>query len=216
LAVTSSCRHLSTVRVPIKRFGEDRDFAGHSCLSKRSFPARITFAERYSRTMIEGISILRPAGDAAVYDHLASFFSVLGVAPRKGREGADGRSASFLAPLGSFEFVNGQFPSASAVLIEVTALDALHQAASIWLQTEGGYSEATRLSPITETHWMSSMFAVVPQPGFTFTFWARTDRPVAGQTGGCGWRSLRGWNEVCRRHCPVERRDYRAASRWCT
>ncbi len=80
--------------------------------------------------MIKGISFLRPAGSAAVYDRLASFFSALGFASGKGWDEENSRGASFLAPLGNLEFVDGQFPSTADVLVEVTALDAVHQAAA--------------------------------------------------------------------------------------
>jgi hypothetical protein len=47
----------------------------------------------------------------AAYDRLASFFSALGFAPGKGwKEREASRGASFLAPLGNLEFVDGQFP----------------------------------------------------------------------------------------------------------
>ena len=97
--------------------------------------------------MIKGISFLRPAGSAAVYDRLRSFFSALGFAPGKGWEEDQSRGASFLAPLGNLEFVDGQFPSTADVLVEVTALDAVHQAAAAWLRAQGGErGTATRLS----------------------------------------------------------------------
>jgi 6,7-dimethyl-8-ribityllumazine synthase len=83
----------------------------------------------------------------------------------------------------ALEFVDGQFPSTADVLVEVTALDAVHQAASVWLRAQGGEEAAARLSPITETHWKSRLFTVEPEPGFSFSFWAWTDpqrgKPVA-------------------------------------
>jgi 6,7-dimethyl-8-ribityllumazine synthase len=135
--------------------------------------------------MIKGISFLRPAGDRAAYDRLASFFSALGFAPGKGWEEESSRGASFLAPLGNLEFVNGQFPSTADVLVEVTALDAVYQAAEAWLRAQGPQVEASpeavaRLSPITETHWKSRLFTVEPELGFAFSFWAWTD-PVKGK-----------------------------------
>ena len=145
--------------------------------------------------MIKGISFLRPAGSPAAYDRLASFFSALGFASGKGWEEetshpndedlslgtpTTSRGASFLAPLGNLEFVYGQFPSTADVLVEVTALDAVHQAAETWLRTEGGDQSVTRLSPIAETHWKSRIFTVEPEPGFAFSFWAWTD-PVKGK-----------------------------------
>jgi 6,7-dimethyl-8-ribityllumazine synthase len=130
--------------------------------------------------MIKGISFLRPAGTAAVYDRLASFFSALGFAPGKGWQEENSRGASFLAPLGNLEFVDGQFPSTADVLVEVTAFDAVYQAAEAWLRAQGGDQAVSRLSPITETHWKSRIFTVEPEPGFPFSFWAWTD-PVKGK-----------------------------------
>src|ERR1035438_8234897 len=133
--------------------------------------------------MIKGISFLRSAGSQAAYDRLSSFFSALGFAPGKGWNEETSRGAAFLAPLGNLEFVDGQFPSTADVLVEVTALDAVHQAASVWLRAQGGEEAAARLSPITETHWKSRLFTVEPEPGFSFSFWAWTDpqrgKPVA-------------------------------------
>jgi 6,7-dimethyl-8-ribityllumazine synthase len=130
--------------------------------------------------MIKGISFLRPVGDRAVYDRLASFFSALGFASGKGWEEEASRGAAFLAPLGNLEFVAGQFPSTADVLVEVTALDAVYQAAEAWLRAQGGDDAVTRLSPVTETHWKSRMFTVEPEPGFGFSFWAWID-PVKGK-----------------------------------
>ena len=139
--------------------------------------------------MFKGISFLRPAGSAAVYDRLASFFSALGFAPGKGWKEEDSRGASFLAPLGNLEFVDGQFPSTADVLVEVTALDAVYQAAQAWLRAQGGDEAAARLSPVTETHWKARIFTVEPEPGFGFSFWAWTDplkgKPVAVEGDLC-------------------------------
>jgi 6,7-dimethyl-8-ribityllumazine synthase len=135
--------------------------------------------------MIKGISFLRPAGSAAVFDRLASFFSALGFASGKGWEEAASRGAAFLAPLGNLEFVDGQFPSTADVLVEVTSLDAVHQAAETWLrghsdQEQSSAPAVSRLSPITETNWKSRIFTVEPEPGFSFSFWAWTD-PLRGK-----------------------------------
>jgi 6,7-dimethyl-8-ribityllumazine synthase len=160
--------------------------------------------------MIKGISFLRRAGSAAVYDRLASFFTALGFAPGRGWDEvtsrpnakelslspheaeaafweplfsgppATSRGASFLAPLGNLEFVNGEFPSTAEVLVEVTALDAVYQAAETWLRAQGGDQAVERLSPITETHWKSRIFTVEPEPGFPFSFWAWSD-PLRGK-----------------------------------
>jgi 6,7-dimethyl-8-ribityllumazine synthase len=130
--------------------------------------------------MIKGISFLRPAGSAAAYDRLASFFAALGFAHGKGWNEEGSRGVSFLAPLGNLEFVEGQFPSTADVLIEVTSLDSVHQAAELWLRSQGGDAAAARLSPIAETHWRSRLFTVEPEPGFRFSFWAWSD-PLKGK-----------------------------------
>jgi 6,7-dimethyl-8-ribityllumazine synthase len=130
--------------------------------------------------MIKGISFLRPAGSAAAYERLSSFFAGLGFTPGKGWTEEASRGASFLAPLGNLEFVDGKLPSTADILVEVTSLDAVHQAAERWFRTTGGDQAAKLLSPIAETHWKSRLFTVEPEPGFAFSLWAWTD-PVKGK-----------------------------------
>src|SRR5208337_871149 len=144
--------------------------------------------------MIKGISFLRSAGSRAAYDRLSSFFTALGFASGKGWNDDSSNGAAFLAPLGNLEFVDGQFPSTADVLVEVTTLDAVHQAAAAWLRSQGGEQAVARLSAITETHWKSRLFTVEPEPGFSFSFWAWTDpqrgKPVAveGDLSASGMR----------------------------
>ena len=128
--------------------------------------------------MIKGISFLRPAGSAATYEKLASFFGALGFEPGNGWQDPTNRGVSFLAPLGNLEFVDGEFPPVADVMVEVTSLDAVHQAVAAWLKTEG--ASAARLGAITATHWKSDLFTVEPVEGFKFTFWAWSD-PAKGK-----------------------------------
>jgi 6,7-dimethyl-8-ribityllumazine synthase len=132
--------------------------------------------------MIKGISILRPAADAAVYERLAGFFEAMGFAKGSGWKDRESTGASFLAPLGNLEFVLGQFPQVADLMVEVTSLDSAHQAAARWLRTVGESARA-RLSEVTETTWKSRIFTVEPEPGFAFTFWAWTNpekgKPIA-------------------------------------
>jgi 6,7-dimethyl-8-ribityllumazine synthase len=130
--------------------------------------------------MIKGISILRPAGSYAAYDRLARFLSAMGFASGRGWDEADTKGASFLAPLGNLEIVDGRFPSMADVLVEVTTLDAVYQAAESWLRAEGGDEAVARLSAIAETHWKSRIFTVEPEPGFALSFWAWSD-PIRGK-----------------------------------
>jgi 6,7-dimethyl-8-ribityllumazine synthase len=155
--------------------------------------------------MIKGISFLRPAGSSEAYERLAGFFAALGFAPGKGWNEEGSRGASFLAPLGNLEFVDGRFPSTADVLVEVTALDAVHQAASAWLRAQGGEEALSRLSAVTDTHWKSQIFTVEPEAGIAFSFWAWTDplkgKPVAleGDLSAAGMRFaivVARWNAV--------------------
>jgi 6,7-dimethyl-8-ribityllumazine synthase len=155
--------------------------------------------------MIKGISILRRAASAAAYDRLSKFLSALGFAPGRGWDEIDCKGASFLAPLGNLEIVDGKFPSTADVLVEVTALDAVHQAAESWLRAEGGESSVAHLSAIAETGWNSRIFTVEPEPAFALSFWAWTDplrgKPVAieGDLSAAGMKFaivVARWNAV--------------------
>jgi 6,7-dimethyl-8-ribityllumazine synthase len=133
--------------------------------------------------MIKGITLLRPAGTPAANDRLVSFFSALGFEPGKGWQEEDSRGTSFLAPLGNLEFVLGRMPATSDILIEVTAIDAVHQAVAAWLRGQGGDAAFALLTPVTETGWKSRIFTVELEPGFSFTFWAWAD-PLKGKPAG--------------------------------
>lgn len=130
--------------------------------------------------MIKGITFLRPAGDSATYERLVSFFTALGFASGKGWSQTGSRGASFLAPLGNVEFVEGAMPSTAGILVEVTSLDAIHQTVESWLRTQAGEAAAVRLTPITDTDWKSRLFTVEPEPGVAFSFWCWTD-PLKGK-----------------------------------
>lgn len=130
--------------------------------------------------MIKGISILRPAGSADAYARLSSFFTAVGLAPGKGWSEPNSRGAAFTAPFGQIEFVDGDFPDTADVLVEVTALDAVHQAAQRWLNELAGNDHPLQISEINNTHWKSRIFTAEPEPGFRFSFWAWAD-PLKGK-----------------------------------
>lgn len=129
--------------------------------------------------MIKGISLLRPASSAAEYERLASFFSALGFASGKGWKEESSRGASFLAPLGNLEFVDGAMPSTSDVLIEVTQLDAVREAAISWFQAQGE-EPGKHVPAIVETEWKSRLFTVNFASGQSFSFWEWSD-PLKGK-----------------------------------
>ena len=132
--------------------------------------------------MIKGISFLRPAGTPIEYERLTVFFSALGLTPGKGWDEEASRGASFLAPMGNLEIVQGEMPSVADVLVEVTQLDAVREAAIAWFR---GHKEepAEHVSLAADTDWKSRMFTVEPVSGQVFAFWEWLDplkgRPVA-------------------------------------
>jgi len=131
--------------------------------------------------MIKGITVIRPASSAAVYDTLVSFFSVLGFEPGKGWDDAISRGRPFLAPLGNLEFVDGTVRASADTLIEVTALDDVRQVVEHWLARHLSAAEAAkRMTPTAETHWKSRAFTVEPVPGTKFAFWEWLD-PLKGK-----------------------------------
>jgi len=136
--------------------------------------------------MIKGISFIRPTANRASFERLAGFFAALGLEAGRGWDEGDSgaaddapsRGASFLAPLGNLEFVDGRMPELASIAIEVTSLDAVRQAAKAWLRGEGKRGAA--ISPIRDTHWKARYFTVEVEPEQAFSFWAWTD-PVKGK-----------------------------------
>jgi 6,7-dimethyl-8-ribityllumazine synthase len=156
--------------------------------------------------MIKGITIVRPAGSADAYDKLASFFSALGFEGGRGWDEKQSRGVSFLAPLGNLEFADGVDPSPSSIMVEVTALDAVHAVARDWMiRTWGEQAVSDRLGAVEETGWKSRQFIIEPAPGHSIAFWEWDDphkgRPVAveGDLSAHGMRFaivVSRWNAV--------------------
>jgi 6,7-dimethyl-8-ribityllumazine synthase len=129
--------------------------------------------------MIKGISFLRPASNHADFERLASFFSALGFVPGSGWDEAESKGASFLAPLGNLELVEGAMPAKADVFIEVTQLDAVRDAAVAWGRQYGA-SPGMAISETEETHWKSRLFTIEPVAGQSFAFWENTE-PLKGK-----------------------------------
>ena len=129
--------------------------------------------------MIKGISFLRPAGTAAEYERLAGFFSALGFTPGSGWNEESSRGASFLAPLGNLEIVDGEMSSVADILVEVTQIDAVRDAAMMWFRAQGE-DPAGRVTAAADTDWKSRMFTVEPAAGQVFGFWEWAD-PLKGK-----------------------------------
>ena len=128
--------------------------------------------------MIKGISFLRPASTPAEYERLASFFSALGFAPGNSWDEEKSRGASFVAPMGNLEIVDGEMPSAAVVMVEVMQIDAVREAALAWLRKQN--EPADRAAVVAETEWKSWMFTVEPVKGHVFGFWEWRD-PLRGK-----------------------------------
>jgi 6,7-dimethyl-8-ribityllumazine synthase len=138
--------------------------------------------------MIKGITLIRPVESPAHFEALVSFFSALGFEPGRnwdvpaGEPGFASRGRPFLAPLGNLEFIDGAPPTLlSSLLIEVTALDAVHQVAEQWIDKNvPGGSVKAAISAVSETHWKSRLFTVEPVPGFSVAFW-EWQEPLRGK-----------------------------------
>lgn len=156
--------------------------------------------------MIKGITFVHAASTPAVYETLYRFFSAVGLEPGRSWETDTSRGAPFLAPVGSFELLDGMAHMPAEVLIEVTAIDDAHRAAKQWLeQTDGAEEVAKRITDVARTTWKSLAFTIEPVPGIAFGFWQWEDplrgKPIAveGDLSAAGMRFaivVARWNAV--------------------
>lgn len=131
--------------------------------------------------MIKGITFVHAAGTPAVYDTLHGFFSAVGLEPGRSWKSDTSRGAPFLAPLGSFELLDGVAHLPANVLIEVTAIDDVHRIARQWLEQAAGMEEVgRRLGNIAPTTWKSLAFTIEPAAGVPIVFWQWED-PLRGK-----------------------------------
>ncbi len=70
-------------------------------------------------------------------------------------------------------------PPFADVAIEVTSLDAAHQAAMAWFR-DHGLDPGVAVSPVTATDWKAQFFTAEPEPGHAFSFWSWVD-PLRGK-----------------------------------
>jgi 6,7-dimethyl-8-ribityllumazine synthase len=163
--------------------------------------------------MIKGITWIRPVDAPAQFDELVSFFSSLGFEPGHSwdeparQPGSASRGRPFLAPLGNLELIDGQLPTLKTqLLVEVTGIDAVHQAARQWFKAHPiGNKAESRISAVEDTHWKSRLFTAEPIPGFPIAFWEHLDplrgKPIAleGDLSAAGMRFaivVARWNAV--------------------
>jgi 6,7-dimethyl-8-ribityllumazine synthase len=122
--------------------------------------------------MIKAISYLRPTANNAAYERLSGFLAALGFAQGKGWQQGANTAASFSAPLGKIEVLDGRMDYPSDIFVEVTSIDGAYQAAEAWLRGKDGEPGLQRLKPIEATSWESRMFTVEPEAGVPISFWA--------------------------------------------
>jgi 6,7-dimethyl-8-ribityllumazine synthase len=136
--------------------------------------------------MIKAVSLLRSAGNAEAWRRLTDFLAAMGFAQGDGWKDGTVQAASFWIPNAKLELIDGPAPDSSGYpsdfYVEVSSVDAAHQAADAWLRAQGAGGAALRLSTVEETHWQSRMFTAEPEPGFRVSFWAWTD-PLKGRPG---------------------------------
>jgi 6,7-dimethyl-8-ribityllumazine synthase len=121
--------------------------------------------------VIKSISFLHPTADPAAHQKLSSFLSSLGFEAGPAWKEDASQGALFFGPLGGIELIYGAMPFSAGFSIEVSSLDAAHQAAVAWLTSEKLDPE-TLLTPVADTDWKSRYFTVEPVPGHKFSFWA--------------------------------------------
>ncbi len=137
--------------------------------------------------MIKGFTLLRTAETPAAFARLESFFRAIGFEPGPHWERGGSRCSSFRAPLGAIEWVSGrleesEIESTAELLVEVTALHAVRDAAEAWLRGEGTTEDvlAKSLSAIAPTTWKTELFTAEPAPGVRIAFWEWAE-PLKGK-----------------------------------
>lgn len=129
--------------------------------------------------MIKGITVVHPVPSGDAFERLKGLFDALGFEPGKGWSDAQGRGSAHLAPVGNIELVQGLSPATPRILVEVTQIDAVREAAKKAL---GGDSDGS-ISEVAPTHWNSRLFTIEAAPGTIFGFWESDNvshgRPVA-------------------------------------
>ncbi len=139
------------------------------------------------RSMIKGLTLLRSTPAPAAYDALAGFLAALGFEPGPSWQMDAARGTSFRVPVGAIELTDGPASVLAEMLpadllIEVTALPAVLDAAERWLREQGGDDSElpARLSPIAPTTWKSELFTIEPVNGTRIAFWQWAD-PLKGR-----------------------------------
>jgi 6,7-dimethyl-8-ribityllumazine synthase len=124
--------------------------------------------------MVKGMTLVQAVASEEGFERLSSLLRALGFEPGKGWDDGKGRGAAFLAPVWNLELVTGRQPAVPKVLIEVTALEAVHRVVTEWA------GDAIAVGEITATHWGSRLFAVGLAAELEAGFW-ESDNPLHGR-----------------------------------
>ncbi len=145
--------------------------------------------------MIKGLTLVQAIASPEAFTRLSGLLAALGFEPGKGWKDDSGQGSAFLAPVANLELVTGRAPAVPALLIEVTALDQVHDVVSAWLADHPVAQDPDQnplkdLAPVQkpeETHWNSRLFAVNLAPGLEVGFWESNNplhgRPIAVEGG---------------------------------
>jgi 6,7-dimethyl-8-ribityllumazine synthase len=135
--------------------------------------------------MIKGMTLVREVASAEALDKFGRLMLALGFEQGKGWEDENGRGLALLAPLGNLELVTGRAPSVPPILVEVTALDAVHSAVEKWMLANYRTEEVAALLTKPElTHWNSRLFTANlkdgASDGLSLGFW-QSENPLHGK-----------------------------------
>ena len=147
--------------------------------------------------MIKGLTVVERVGSAEDYARLTKLLAGLGFEAGKGWKDDGGEGSAFLAPVGNLELVMGREPAVPRILVEVTQLEAVHEAVHRWTKNEGadrdggetihseanekGEASGSAVSEIAGTHWGSRMFTLVAGE-LRIGFW-ESENPMHGVVG---------------------------------
>lgn len=126
--------------------------------------------------MIKSLAFLHSTASSEDHRKLSNFLATLGFEPGSAWNEEASQGALFFTSRGGIELILGSMPHFAKFSIEVSSLDAAHQAAAAWLRADSLNPETldveSLLTPIADTDWKSRYFTVEPVPGHKFSFWA--------------------------------------------
>ncbi len=125
--------------------------------------------------MIKGITTIRHAGSAKEFKALTKLFDALGFERGTPWKTSRGQGASFKAPIGRIEFVEGLETIHANIWVEVTDLDSVRESLT---------KEQVKVSAeVQQTAWDSRFVVAEPVKGLKVLFWQK-NRPEQGAVEG--------------------------------